>query len=137
MSLVLDSSATLAWVYTDEITRAIKHVFEIVTDSGAWVPTIWPLEVANSLQTAVYRGRIGAGFRDATLADLSSINIRIDDETNSHAWSETLRLAHKFKLTLYDAAYIELAQRKNLPLASLDRDLRAAAKSLNLKLLGI
>ncbi len=137
MSLVLDSSATLAWIYDDEITRAIKQVFDMVTTDSAWVPIIWPLEVGNSLQTAVRKGHIKASFRDATLADLASINIKIDDETNNHAWSKTSQLAQKYNLTLYDAAYIELAQRKALPLASLDRDLRAAAKAMRLKLLGV
>ncbi len=137
MSLVLDSSATLAWIYSDEITRAIEQVFDMVTSSGAWVPIIWPLEVANSLQVAVRHGRIKASFRDNTLADLALINIRIDNETNTYAWSTILHLAHKYKLTLYDAAYIELAQRKALPLASLDRELRIAAKAIGLGLLGI
>jgi len=137
MSLVLDSSATLAWVYSDEITRTIKELFDAVVNSGAWAPVIWPLEVANSLQTAVRRGRIKANFRDATLADLALINIQIDDETNNYAWSSILKIAHKYNLTLYDAAYIELAQRKSLPLASLDRDLRTAAKAMHITLLGI
>jgi len=137
MSLILDSSATLAWIYNDEITRAIRQVFDIVTNSTAWVPVIWPLEVANSLETAVRKGRIKASFRDATLADLAAINIKIDEETNVHAWSTTLKLAQKFNLTLYDAAYIELAQRKDLPLASLDQDLRKAAKAVHITLLGI
>lgn len=137
MSLVLDSSATLAWIYPDEITKAIGKIFEIVTTSGAWVPAIWPLEVANSLQAAVRQKRIKTDFRDAVLADLAFIDIRIDSETNDHAWSTTLQLAHDFKLTLYDAAYLELAQRKNLPLASLDRDLQKASKSIGIVILGI
>ena len=137
MSLVLDSSATLAWVYSEEITRRIRDLFEMVISSGAFVPVIWHLEVGNSLQTAVRQGRIKTNFRDATLTDLASINIQIDSETNNHAWSTTLKLAHKYNLTLYDAAYLELAQRKSLPLASLDRDLRTAAKAMHIALLGI
>jgi predicted nucleic acid-binding protein len=137
MSLVLDSSATLAWIYSDEVTKAVNEAFDIVTASGAWAPGIWPLEVANSLQTAVRRGRIKANFRDATLVDLALLNIQIDHETNDYAWSTTLKLAHKYNLTSYDAAYLELAQRKNLPLASLDRDLRTAARSAHISLLGI
>jgi len=137
MSLVLDSSATLAWIYSDEITKAISQVFDIVTSSNAWVPIIWPLEVGNSLQMADRRGRIKGNFRDSTLKDLALINIKIDDETNTHAWFTTRQLAQKFKLTLYDATYLELAQRKALPLASLDKDLRAAAKAMHLTVLGI
>jgi predicted nucleic acid-binding protein len=65
------------------------------------------------------------------------LDIATDDHTDVHAWGETLRLADIFRLTLYDAAYLELAQRRNLPLATLDGELRAAAKSLGLGLMGM
>jgi predicted nucleic acid-binding protein len=71
------------------------------------------------------------------LTDLALLDIAIDDQTDVHAWGETIRVADLFKLTLYDAAYLELAQRRNLPLATLDGELRAAAKSLDLGLMGI
>jgi predicted nucleic acid-binding protein len=137
VSLVLDSSATLAWIYADELTQAVEQVFDTVISSNAWVPVIWPLEVGNSLQMAVRHGRIKASFRDATLADLALMNIKIDDETNIHVCSTTMQLAQKFKLTLYDAAYIELAHRKSLSLASLNKELRAAARAMHLRLLGM
>src|SRR5579872_7373775 len=110
MSLVLDSSATLAWVLADESTDAVNQVFDAITREGAWTPAIWRLEVANGLQAAVRRGRIGAGDRDASLSDLMDFAIAADDETDRHAWSTTMRLAERFNLTLYDAAYLELAQ---------------------------
>ena len=56
MSLVLDSSVTLAWVYSNETTDAIRHVFDQVSESGAWVPALWRLEVANILEMGVRRG---------------------------------------------------------------------------------
>jgi predicted nucleic acid-binding protein len=136
VSLVLDSSVTLAWIYSDELTESVRQVFEQVIVSRAWVPTLWRLEVANSLHVAVRRQRIGASFRDASLADLAVLNIVSDPDTDSFAWSTTLNLADRYQLTLYDAAYLELAQRLALPLATLDRDLRAAAASLGIKLLG-
>lgn len=67
-------------------------------------------------------------FRDATLADLALLPIRVDPETDDHAWSATLRLANFHKIPIYDAAYLELAQRKGLPLATLDQDLARAAR---------
>jgi predicted nucleic acid-binding protein len=70
MRLVLDSSVTLAWLYSEETTVAVQRVMDLVTDSGAWVPAIWRLEVANSLQTGVRRGRINSTIRDESLADL-------------------------------------------------------------------
>lgn len=135
MSLILDSSATLAWVYREETTDAIKEVFSRLTESGAWVPGLWKLEVANILEMGVRRGRHDAGFRDATLADLALLPIRLDPETDQHAWSTTVRLAERYRLTLYDAAYLELAERRALPLATLDRELRQAAKAACVMLL--
>jgi predicted nucleic acid-binding protein len=137
VSLVLDSSATLAWIYSDETTNSVRLLFEAVGEEGAVVPALWRLEIANSLTVAVRRGRIDANFRRAALTDLALLDIAIDDQTDVHAWGETLRVADLFKLTVYDAAYLELAQRRNLPLATLDRELRAAAKSLDLRLMGM
>lgn len=136
MSLVLDSSATLAWIFGDETTEAIRRVFDGVAEEGAVVPGLWRLEVANSLTVAVRRGRIDAEFRRASLADLALLNITTDPHTDAHAWGETLNLADRFQLTLYDAAYLELAGRRSLPLATLDGELRAAAKTLGLHVLG-
>jgi predicted nucleic acid-binding protein len=82
------------------------------------------------------RGRIDAAFPDATLSDLGQLGIVGDPETDGHAWAGTLQLADRFRLTLYDAPYLELAQRRRLPLATLDNDLRAAGKALGTVLLG-
>ena len=136
MSFVLDSSATLAWVYSEETTEAIAGVFARLTESGAWVPALWRLEVANILEMGSRRGRHDAGFRDATLVDLAQLPIRLDPETDRQAWSATVRLAERHKLTVYDAAYLELAQRRGLPLATLDSELRRAATAESVSLLG-
>jgi len=136
VSLVLDSSATLAWVSSDETTDPIRRLFDAVADDGAVAPALWRLEIANSLTVAVRRGRIDANFRRAVLSDLALLDITADDHTDVHAWGETLSVADRFQLTVYDAAYLELAQRRNLPLATLDRELRVAAKSLGLHLMG-
>lgn len=136
MSLVLDCSATLAWVYGDETTQAVGDVFERVASGGAWVPALWRLEVANVLEMGVRRRRHDAAFRDATLTDLAILPIRLDPETDQHAWSATARLASRHNLTIYDAAYLELARRRDLPLATLDKDLRTAARTEGVLLLG-
>jgi predicted nucleic acid-binding protein len=136
VSLVLDSSATLAWIFGDETTAPIREVFDTVADRGAQAPSLWRLEVANSLTSAVRRGRIDADFRNAALADLSLLDIRIDSETDAQSWGLTLELADRFRLTVYDAAYVELAYRRKLPLATLDGQMRAAGDALGLRLLG-
>ena len=136
MSLVVDSSATLAWVYSEETTEAISEVLARLTDRGAWVPALWRLEVANVLQMNVRRGRHDAAFRDAALTDLAMLPISIDPETDQQAWGATVRLAARHRLTVYDAAYLELAQRRGLPLATLDKELRDAATAEGVILLG-
>ena len=137
MSLVLDSSVTIAWVYSDETSAAIRRVFDLISESSAWVPSLWRLEVANILEMGVRRGRHDASFRDATLADLAVLPINLDPETDRQAWGATARLAEHHRLTLYDAAYLELAQRRGLPLATLDGDLRVAATTEGIILLGV
>ena len=137
MSLVLDSSATLAWIYDDEATDAIRAVFDQVAERGAVVPALWRLEVANSLTVAARRNRIDMELRRAALADLALLDITVDQHTDNQAWSETLHLADQFRLTVYDAAYLELAQRRKLPLATLDRELRAAAQAIGTETLGV
>jgi len=136
VSVVLDSSVTLAWLYSDELTDPVRQVLERVTATRAWVPTLWRLEVANSLHMAVRRKRIDAAFRDASLADLALLNIGTDPDTDAFAWSMTLQLAQSHGLTVYDAAYLELAQRMALPLATLDEELRAAGRAVGIALLG-
>ena len=136
MSLVLDSSVTLAWLYSDESTDSIRLVFDQVADQGAVVPSLWRLEVANSLTGAMRRGRIDAEFRRAALADLAVLDVSVDRYTDVNAWDMTLDLADRFRLTVYDAAYIELAGRRGLPLATLDKDMLAAGAALGLRLIG-
>jgi predicted nucleic acid-binding protein len=136
MSLVLDSSATLAWIYSDEVAEGVRQLFDTVADTGAFVPALWRLEVANSLTIAVRRGRIDTEFRRAALDDLALLDITTDNQTDTHAWAETLQLADRFRLTMYDAAYLELAHRRRVPLATLDEDLSAAALALGLRVLG-
>lgn len=136
MSLVLDSSVTLAWLYSDELAPATQRIFDRVTADGGWVPALWRLEVANSLQSSVRRGRISVDFRDAALTDLALLQIATDPDTDTFAWSATLRLAERYDLTLYDAAYLELAQRLELPLATLDQELCVAGSALGVPLLG-
>ena len=137
MSLVLDSSVALAWIYSDETTEAIRRLFNMVAEDGAVVPALWRLEVANSLTVAARSGRIDADFRRAALADLALLDIRADPDTDSHAWTGTLQLADRFRLTVYDAAYLELAQRRALPLATLDEELLGAAAALRIGMLDV
>jgi predicted nucleic acid-binding protein len=137
VSLVLDSSITVAWLYREEATRSVDELFEDLIEASAWVPALWHLEVANVLRVGIRRGRHAADFRDRVLADLSEFPIHVDSETAGQAWGATARLAEHHRLTVYDAAYLELALRRRLPLATLDEDLRAAAGAEGVPLLGV
>ena len=137
MSLVLDSSVTLAWVCCAETTEEVSAVFVRVVESGAWVPALWRLEVANILEMGVRKGRSDSIFRDAALADLALLAISVDQETDRQAWGATAKLAARHRLTLYDAAYLELARRRCLPLATLDHELRVAVTAEDVDLLGL
>lgn len=136
MSIVIDSSITLAWIYGDETTEPVRQVLDTVNNNGAWTPSLWRLEVANVLEMGVRRGRHDTAFRDASLNDLGLLPVNTDAETDRRAWGNTLRLAERHRLTLYDAAYLELAMRRGLPLATLDMELRAAASAEGAVLLG-
>ena len=134
MTLVIDASLTLAWYFEDESTPDTDELLTCVADAGALVPGLWRLEVANGFQMAVNRQRIDAVYRDASLNELTLLPITIDTDTNTYAWSTTLRLAERFSLTAYQAAYLELAQRCSLPLATLDPALHAPAAALSISL---
>jgi predicted nucleic acid-binding protein len=137
LSLVLDSPVTLAWIYSAGTTEEVSNVFTRVIESGAWVPGLWRLEAANVLEMGVRKGRTDAAFRDAALADLALLPITMDPETDRRAWAATAKLAARHRLTLYGTAYLELARRRLLPLATLDKDLRAAATAEDVVLLGV
>jgi predicted nucleic acid-binding protein len=136
MSVVLDGSATLAWIYPDETTDAILAVFDQVIHKGAFVPDLWRIEIANCLTQGVRRSRITALERSDSLSDLANLHIVTDNQTGKHIWSDTLMLADRHQLTVYDATYLELALRLSFPLATLDDDLRKAAQQEGVPLLG-
>ena len=129
MTIVIDTSLALSWMFADEQTPLRMELLKRVSETGAVVPSLWRLEVANSLQTGIKRKRIDAAYRDAALQKLLRLPIDIDPETNDYAWTTTLQLADAYRLTLYDSSYLELALRRGLPLAPRDEDLAAAAAS--------
>jgi predicted nucleic acid-binding protein len=131
--LVLDASLTLAWYFDDEASPVVDAVLSVVTRGGAVVPPLWRLEVANGFQSAIRRKRIDKRYRDDSLAELRLLPIEIDSECDARVWSSTLPLADRFGLSVYDACYLELAQRRNLPLGTLDARLRSAGAALGLQ----
>ena len=137
MSFVVDSSVALTWCFAEERTPSTAALLEKVTENGAWAPSLWPLEVLNALLMAERRRRIEPDKRQELIGVLQTLPIFLDKETTAQAWTITTRLAERYRLTLYDAAYLELAQRLELPLATLDKELRDAANTLGVPLLGL
>ncbi len=128
MTLVFDASMTIAWLFGDERTKAAHAVMRRVVAEGAIVPSLWRLEVANELRNAVRRGRCNEAYVHRSLARLARLAIKRDEETDDHAWGSTRTLARKEDLSLYDAAYLELAIRRRVSLASCGKALLAAAR---------
>jgi predicted nucleic acid-binding protein len=137
MSFVVDSSVALTWCFPEERTPTTAALLDRVADSGAIAPSLWPLEVLNALLVSEKRKRIDFEKRHELIHGLRSLPIRLDTETATQAWEASNWLAERYRLTLYDAAYLELAQRLELPLATLDAELREAARALGVALLGV
>lgn len=133
--LVLDASTALAWCFDDEASPATEALLDQVRTHGAVVPTLWHLELGNVLLAAERRGRTIEGGIVVRLSLFARLPIEIDVETSGRAWRETLVLARAERLTLYDSAYLELALRRGLPLATRDQDLAAAAKRVAVAIL--
>jgi predicted nucleic acid-binding protein len=135
VSFVLDRSATLPWIFADEAAEATDQLLDTLQNGAqAWVPALWHLELANVLIGAQRRGRIDQAGIEAFLSHLTSYAISVDVETIPRAWTKTLDLAVRHGLSAYDAAYLELALRRDLPLATKDRALIDAARRAGVRL---
>ncbi|HEY3968363.1 MAG TPA: type II toxin-antitoxin system VapC family toxin [Planctomycetaceae bacterium] len=135
-SLIIDCSLTMTWCFADEATDASADIQDRLTHEGVLVPAHWFLEVTNVLVMAEKRRRITSSRSDAFVQLLQVLDIEVDNDIPGRAFDHVLPLCRTHKLTSYDAAYLDLAVRRRLPLASLDKDLRAAAEELGIELLG-
>lgn len=130
---VLDGSLALAWYFKDEADPYADAVAAQFPAAHAAVPVIWPLEIANALLMGERRQRSSEAQASRWLAYLVSLPIAVDEDTNSRAWSEVLSLARGHRLSAYDAAYLELALRRGLPIATLDDKLKSAASTTGVR----
>ncbi len=130
-SFVMDNSISMRWLLASEKKSDQAYaeaVLESLVDVDATVPNLWHLEAANVLVTAERRGELETGDVERFIAQLESLPIQVDPMTAHQAFSRTLSLSKAYKLSSYDAAYLELAIREGLPIATLDKDLLKAAK---------
>jgi len=131
---VLDGSIALAWCFPDEKAPYPQAILDSLDQARAVVPSLWPLEVGNALLMGERRKRSTQADTSNWLSFLNALPITVDDEKSARAWTDVLNLARLHGLTAYDAAYLELALRRSLPLASLDDRLKDAAKAVGVPL---
>ncbi len=135
-SLVIDCSITMAWLFADERTEATAKVQERLISEAAVVPTLWYLEVTNVLAMAEKRQRLTAADAAQFVQLLGTLDIEGDAGPETNVVDALLPLYRRHNLTSYDATYLELAIRRQLPIATLDEELRAAAMSVGIEVLG-
>ena len=136
MPFVVDASATLAWCFQDEATDWSRALLQRVRDGDTVrVPAHWPTEVTNGLLVALRRKRLTLDDVRGHTSDLQQLPIEAEPALPPEAAQLILELAIHNNLTVYDAAYLDLALRLNLPLASLDMDLRKAATAAGVLIL--
>jgi predicted nucleic acid-binding protein len=133
-AFVLDASVTLAWFFEDETDAYAERVEDSLERATAVVPTLWHLEVTNALLVGERRGRTTELKTTQFVHLLSALPIATDEQPETESRDGVLSLARRHGLSAYDAAYLELALRRGLPLATLDRCLREAAEAAGVSL---
>lgn len=133
----LDSSVALAWCFAGErdVTSQSLLARLLLDGETAEVPALWPIEIANVLAVAERKKRISAAELAEAVALFGALPIHVDEEMARRAMSEILAIARREALTSYDAAYLELAMRLRLPLATRDNALKTAARRVGVRLI--
>ncbi len=127
MAFVIDASMTMSWCFADEMTPYSQSVLDTLRRSYAEVPALWLIEVKNVLLMNERRSRVTVQGSKEFLESLMVLDIRIESDDPSFDDRVLLPLARRHGLTAYDAAYLELARRRTLPLATFDKELIKAA----------
>lgn len=134
MDFVVDASVTLTWCFEDEVRPYSENVLDLFLGSSALVPSIWPLEIANALVVGERRGRLTEAQAARFVQLLGELPIDVEELDLDTALGPILATARAHGLSSYDAAYLELAARQGLPLASLDDGLIRAAAAAGVRL---
>ena len=127
-NFVVDNSVVMTWCFSDETNKYSDAILDSLNKSTAFLPSIWPLEVGNVLLVAERRKRLSEADSTRFIALIAELPIVIEQEQPERMMKDILALARKHKISTYDATYLDLAMRKGLPIASLDKDLRKAAR---------
>ena len=136
MMFVLDCSMTMAWAFRDETTPGTLDALDLAAHEECAAPGIWPLEVCNAVLTAQRRGRFSSADVPLFLDLVAGLGVSVDQRSLRNAFDEVLPLAERHGISSYDAAYLELALRRNAALATLDAGLARAARAAGVALIG-
>jgi predicted nucleic acid-binding protein len=134
---VVDASMTLSWCFADEATPYSRAVLAALETTYAVVPALWPFEVANALALAERRKRITQEGIADFLETLRRLPIQVERREAVWVWQATIALARDHKLTAYGAAYLDLARRQQLSLATLDDDFQKAGLAVGVATLAL
>jgi predicted nucleic acid-binding protein len=136
-AFVLDCSIASAWVFEDEDNAYANRVADFLTEATAYVPELWHLELANTLLVGERRKRTSEAIVTQFLQTASDFAIIVDSQTSLHAWGASVALARNHSLSVYDASYLEIAMRRGIPIATLDKSLLRAAQALGVSRLKV
>jgi predicted nucleic acid-binding protein len=132
---ILDCSVTVAWFFKDEHDDSIMNLLISTKTLGAVVPALWNLEIRNALLYSERKGRLTSIETTDCFTRLANLPISVEPSPSDLILDDILKIARHYKLTVYDAAYLELALRRKLPLASKNEELRHAAGKAGLDIL--
>ncbi len=134
-AVVVDCSVTMAWCFEDECDPLADAVLDLIGEVDVWAPSIWPLEVANVILVAERRGRLVSAESTRFVELLGDLPILIDGTTHERALGSVVARGRALGLSAYDAAYIDLAERKGAVLATRDSKLAAACRAAGIQVL--
>lgn len=130
---VLDCSVTMAWCFDDEADVYAERILEALSRGRAVVPALWPYEVVNVLLVAERRRRLRPDESARFLALLAALPIEVDPPVGCDRASTLFAIARQHRLSAYDAAYLDVALRERVALATRDRGLRGAARAAGIE----
>jgi predicted nucleic acid-binding protein len=134
---VVDNSIVMTWCFKDEANQYADAVLNSLTEAVAIVPAIWPLEIVNVLLVAERRERLHESDSVRFISLLSQLPIVVDRTWPERTMKDLLAIGRANSLSSYDAAYLELAMRQGLPIATLDNKLLEAARRVDIPILDI
>jgi predicted nucleic acid-binding protein len=136
--LVIDASLVLEWLLSDARSQEAEAILARASTDEIWIPSLFWLEVGNVLRVRLRRGLVEEEFRDASLDRVRALQARVDrlDDPSGQVLARTIALSDRFDLTVYDAAYLELALRIGADLGSFDEALCSAAALAGVTVLG-